>query len=922
MKAKTKLTSLWSILLALVMVAGLLPMGQVVYAEDTTSINEVYLTYDTSKIILNTAYTEGEVNTLILNNISSVTSGVSVDPGNSGLRYLNGTSIFGIGDGTGQITEGRTYLVEYRLEVATNYGFDWIDKSDTTSIKFYLNGAETTPYKITYNSSWNSYRVFFTLGTPTTEPIVKSVSIDQSDVSVQAGNSYNFTATVAGNVADKTVTWSVSGANSSDTKISDEGVLSVGSDETAKSVTVTATSNSDSSKSASQPVTITAAPLTIDSVTVSPKMKTLYTGDTFSFTVTVTGTENDKSVTWSVTGQTSESTAITSDGTLTVGKDEAPKIITVKAVSNADSTKYGEASITIYQKVFIDNVSLTYDASKVNLNTAYTEGEVDTLICNNISSETKGVSVNPGNSGLFYLNGTTIYGIGDGTGQITEGRTYLLCYRLEVATYSGYDWADKSDTTAIKFYLNGAETTPYKIRYNSSNSYYVYFTLGTATAAPHTHTFDQETIKDAALKTAADCTHDAVYYKSCSCGIISTDDADTFTDTGSALGHAWPEEGSWSKDADKHWYECSRCHLKKDEVAHTAGDWIIDTAATATATGTKHKECTVCGYVTETETIPAIVSEYTVTFNANGHGKAPTAQTVKIGMNATKPTNPTEEGWTFCGWYTDADCTNYFDFSTAITEDTTLYAKWRQNETASQYWCGIYSDRSPYGMVNLDKVNLPSTVVGQVFDAGTELTAYAYPDDGYRFKEWQNEAGDVVSTNNPYTFTLNSEICLYAIFESAPASSTEYTITVTDGKATSSTGAEISQAAEGTTVTLTANAAPTGKEFDKWVVVSGSITLADASNATTIFTMPKGNVEIKATYKDEPGSDIKYGDLNSDGKINLLDLVAMRKYLAKWSITVDKNAADCNADGKINLMDLILLRKYLAKWSVTLGPQK
>ena len=226
----------------------------------------------------------------------------------------------------------------------------------------------------------------------------------------------------------------------------------------------------------------------------------------------------------------------------------------------------------------------------------------------------------------------------------------------------------------------------------------------------HTHTFDQEIIKDAALKTAADCTHDAVYYKSCSCGAISTDDADTFTAINSALGHAWPEEGSWSKDADKHWYECSRCHLKKDEAAHdygdddicdictydnsvphthnltlvdenpatcttpgnkayytcdgcdkwfedatgsveitdktsviltanghtpsgwksdadnhwkectvvgcgviiedskaahTASDWIIDTEATATTDGTKHKECTECGYVMETGTIPA-----------------------------------------------------------------------------------------------------------------------------------------------------------------------------------------------------------------------------------------------------------------------------------------------------------------------------
>ena len=66
---------------------------------------------------------------------------------------------------------------------------------------------------------------------------------------------------------------------------------------------------------------------------------------------------------------------------------------------------------------------------------------------------------------------------------------------------------------------------------------------------------------------------------------------------------------------------------------------------------------------------------------------------------------------------------------------------------------------------------------------------------------------------------------------------------------------------------------------------------------------------------------IMYGDCNSDGKINLLDLIAMRKYLAKWSITVDEAATDCNADSKINLLDLILLRKYLAKWNVVMGKQ-
>ena len=66
--------------------------------------------------------------------------------------------------------------------------------------------------------------------------------------------------------------------------------------------------------------------------------------------------------------------------------------------------------------------------------------------------------------------------------------------------------------------------------------------------------------------------------------------------------HSYGSE--WKYDADNHWHECS-CGDKKDVAAHTASDWIIDTPATATADGTKHKECTVCGYTMATETIPA-----------------------------------------------------------------------------------------------------------------------------------------------------------------------------------------------------------------------------------------------------------------------------------------------------------------------------
>ena len=73
---------------------------------------------------------------------------------------------------------------------------------------------------------------------------------------------------------------------------------------------------------------------------------------------------------------------------------------------------------------------------------------------------------------------------------------------------------------------------------------------------------------------------------------------------------------------------------------------------------------------------PATVPKYTVTYNANGHGTAPSAQTILSGSKYTKPSNPTASGYTFGGWYTNSACTTAYDFNTAVTADITLYAKW------------------------------------------------------------------------------------------------------------------------------------------------------------------------------------------------------------------------------------------------------
>ena len=72
---------------------------------------------------------------------------------------------------------------------------------------------------------------------------------------------------------------------------------------------------------------------------------------------------------------------------------------------------------------------------------------------------------------------------------------------------------------------------------------------------------------------------------------------------------------------------------------------------------------------------------FTVTFNSQG-GTAVASQEVGQGNKIIKPTDPTYSGYTFNGWYKEANCTNAWDFSTdVVTSALTLYAKWTEGET-------------------------------------------------------------------------------------------------------------------------------------------------------------------------------------------------------------------------------------------------
>lgn len=70
--------------------------------------------------------------------------------------------------------------------------------------------------------------------------------------------------------------------------------------------------------------------------------------------------------------------------------------------------------------------------------------------------------------------------------------------------------------------------------------------------------------------------------------------------------------------------------------------------------------------------------DYEVSFITE-HGKAPASQNVPYNGTADDPGKLSAEGYTFIGWYTDHTCTTEFNFSTPITGDTKVYAKWEKN---------------------------------------------------------------------------------------------------------------------------------------------------------------------------------------------------------------------------------------------------
>ena len=208
--------------------------------------------------------------------------------------------------------------------------------------------------------------------------------------------------------------------------------------------------------------------------------------------------------------------------------------------------------------------------------------------------------------------------------------------------------------------------------------------------------------------------------------------------------------------------------------------------------------------------VPSIV------FNSNG-GSAVASILQTAGTAVSAPANPTKLGYTFIGWYKDAELINSYVFNLMPAQDIVVYAKW----TINQYTITFNS-------------NGGSAVSAITQNYGTSVSAPADPTrEGCLFTGW-------TLSGSPYTFTTMpaSNITLVATWEELVAN--EYIISF-DSNGGSAVASIIET--EGNPISAPTPPTKTGSTFDGWFADAGLTTLY------VFDIMPSQNLTLYAKWK-------------------------------------------------------------------------
>ena len=151
---------------------------------------------------------------------------------------------------------------------------------------------------------------------------------------------------------------------------------------------------------------------------------------------------------------------------------------------------------------------------------------------------------------------------------------------------------------------------------------------------------------------------------------------------------------------------------------------------------------------------------YTVTFDSNG-GSAVTAQSIEAGQKATKPADPTKDGYDFKGWTLSGSA---YDFNTAVNGNITLVATWEQKQVVPTTYTVAFAANGGTGrMADVTGISSEYTLPENGFTAP----------DGKQFKAWSVDGNEKAVGDK---ITVTADTTVKAVWETLPAAPADYDI--------------------------------------------------------------------------------------------------------------------------------------------------
>ena len=463
-----------------------------------------------------------------------------------------------------------------------------------------------------------------------------------------------------------------------------------------------------------------------------------------------------------------------------------------KVYGTPDST----GTITIYIGVKTKNTYLSYEESGFGTGYCYVN------VYEN--GEITGVTISPENTsvpkgGQRQFTATVI-----GYGDFNKSVTWAVARYYSDGTTISQDGVLTVgiDETSTEIWVEAIS--------NGSNSY---VRRAIVSVIDHTHT---TTLVPATPKT---CTTDGNFehYKCNVCG-------DLFEDAGAVkslpeekvkipAGHEYgdlvpKQEPTCTQTGMQAHYKCSVCNKYFDESktekteadltipidpnAHDFGEWIAEVPATCVATGTKgHQDCNRCNR--HYDESGNEITDLTILTNDNHDWNAWASNGDGTHTRTCKRDSSHKENGTCSGGTatctTKAVCdvcrttygdTTPHDYGELIPEVAATTTEFGVKEHKDCKVCGKHFDKDGNEITELRiaKIGTHNVIVNgesKFYSHGESVTVTAEEKEGKVFQGWQDETGKIVSTEKSYTFTVNGETTLTAVYEDKSSGGGEIT---------------------------------------------------------------------------------------------------------------------------------------------------